>query len=218
MRHGLIIYDSWARLILGLPDAQAVELFRAMLSYSFDGIEPDTDDKSVKAMFEMMRVKMDEDAAAWERTRQARSEAGKKGMSSRWGNNSVITHDNSVITRDNSVKESITPVTKSSSISISKDKKKDIERKAFVPPTLDEVRAYCTERNSAVNPQTFYDYYTEGKWRDSSGKPVKSWKQKLITWEKSEPRRETKSKTNKFNQFEQNSYDFEELERKLISN
>lgn len=54
----------------------------------------------------------------------------------------------------------------------------------FVPPTLDDIKAYCQERNSCVDPQTFFDYFTTGGWKDSEGKPVKNWKQKLITWEK----------------------------------
>ena len=62
------------------------------------------------------------------------------------------------------------------------------ERVAFVPPTLDEVSAYCMERGNNVNPQKFFDYYNP-KWVDGRGKPVRNWKQKVITWE-SDGRRE----------------------------
>lgn len=41
-------------------------------------------------------------------SRQKRSDAGKKGMASRWGNN-VITNDNDVITNDNKTEKPITP-------------------------------------------------------------------------------------------------------------
>lgn len=58
------------------------------------------------------------------------------------------------------------------------------KRKPFVPPTLEEVQAYCKERNSPVNPKTFWEYYNAGEWKDSKGNPVKNWKQKLITWER----------------------------------
>ena len=56
--------------------------------------------------------------------------------------------------------------------------------KVFVPPTLEEVEAYCRERNSPVDAKQFYDYFTAGNWYDSKGQKVRSWKQKLITWEK----------------------------------
>lgn len=64
-------------------------------------------------------------------------------------------------------------------------KTKDIEpkRKRFVPPTLEEVRAYCSERKNNVNPQKFFDYFTASDWYDSKGNKVRNWKQKVITWE-----------------------------------
>ena len=49
-------------------------------------------------------------------------------------------------------------------------------------PTLDEIRAYIDEKGYPVDPETFYNYFTEGEWLDSKGEPVKSWKQKVITW------------------------------------
>jgi hypothetical protein len=57
------------------------------------------------------------------------------------------------------------------------------DRTRFQPPTLDEVIAYCRERNSSVDPRRFYDYFTAGGWVDGQGQPVRNWKQKLITWE-----------------------------------
>lgn len=54
----------------------------------------------------------------------------------------------------------------------------------FVPPTLEEIKAYCKERNNKVDPQQFFDYYSTGEWKDAKGNPVKNWKQKIITWEK----------------------------------
>lgn len=104
-------------------------------------------------------------------------------------------------------------------VSIGKDSKdkNSKESRRFTPPTLDEVRAYCQERGNNVNPQTFYDYYTEGKWKDGSGKPVKNWKQKLITWERRESTKPA-PKSNKFNEFEQNTYNYDELEKMLVSN
>ena len=53
----------------------------------------------------------------------------------------------------------------------------------FSPPTLEEVKAYCKERNSCVNPKRFFDYFEAGGWVDGKGNPVLNWKQKLITWE-----------------------------------
>ena len=57
--------------------------------------------------------------------------------------------------------------------------------KQFTPPTLEEVQAYCKERNNNVDAKQFWDYYDAAGWKDQTGKPVKSWKQKMIAvWEK----------------------------------
>lgn len=62
--------------------------------------------------------------------------------------------------------------------------KENIEKKKFIPPTLEEVEDYIKERGCSVDAKFFYDYYTEGNWTDAKGLKVRNWKQKLITWEK----------------------------------
>ena len=56
-------------------------------------------------------------------------------------------------------------------------------KKDFTPPTIEEVIEYCAKRGNNVDPYKFWDFYDAGEWMDSNGKPVKSWKQKVITWE-----------------------------------
>ena len=60
--------------------------------------------------------------------------------------------------------------------------KKERVKKKFIPPTIEEVREYIAVNNLTVNPDTFYKYFEAGEWIDSKGQPVKSWKQKIITW------------------------------------
>lgn len=60
--------------------------------------------------------------------------------------------------------------------------KKPRTKKAFVPPTLEEVTAYVQEKKLKVNPKDFFDYYEAGNWHDQTGKPVKVWKQKCQSW------------------------------------
>lgn len=57
-------------------------------------------------------------------------------------------------------------------------------KKKFVPPTLEEVRAYVLEKSLNVDAQKFFDYYEAGDWHDAKGKAVKNWKQKCLTWDK----------------------------------
>ena len=66
--------------------------------------------------------------------------------------------------------------------SLDKVNKKEIKERKFRPPTLDEVKAYCTERNNAVDPQHFIDYYTANGWKVGKN-AMKDWKAAVRTWE-----------------------------------
>lgn len=55
--------------------------------------------------------------------------------------------------------------------------------KRFVPPTIDEVRDYCRERNNLVDPEKFIDYYSSNGWMVGKHKMV-DWKAAVRTWEK----------------------------------
>ena len=49
-------------------------------------------------------------------------------------------------------------------------------------PTLEEIEEYISDKNLNVDAKKFFDYFDAGEWLDSKGKPVRNWKQKLITW------------------------------------
>lgn len=54
----------------------------------------------------------------------------------------------------------------------------------FVPPTIEEVAAYCTERNNGINPEGFINFYEANGWvQGKQGKPVKDWKACVRAWE-----------------------------------
>jgi hypothetical protein len=55
----------------------------------------------------------------------------------------------------------------------------------FTPPTLEEVAAYCKERNNGVDPQKWYDFYSAKGWMIGKNK-MKDWKAAVRTWEKSD--------------------------------
>jgi hypothetical protein len=54
----------------------------------------------------------------------------------------------------------------------------------FIPPTLEEVKAYCLERGNNIDPEHFIAFYTANGWKQSNGNAIKDWKACVITWEK----------------------------------
>lgn len=59
------------------------------------------------------------------------------------------------------------------------------EKNIFVPPSVEEVKAYCLERKNLVDPQAFVDYYEARGWMLGKVK-MKSWRAAVHTWEKNE--------------------------------
>ena len=63
------------------------------------------------------------------------------------------------------------------------DKSDKPTRKRFTPPKLEEVQAYCIERQNNVDAERFVDYYTSNGWRVGK-QSMKDWKAAVRTWEK----------------------------------
>lgn len=73
-------------------------------------------------------------------------------------------------------------------------------------PTLEEVKAYIADNNYKCDADKIFNYYTSKNWEG-----VKNWKARIDLWEKDDKQRRS-------NEIEQYDYDFDELERLLISN
>lgn len=77
---------------------------------------------------------------------------------------------------DENVKENNT------SIEQYKINKKEIKKKKFIPPTLEEVETYVKDNELNVNAKDFVDYFEATNWVDAKGQKVISWKGKIRTW------------------------------------
>lgn len=63
--------------------------------------------------------------------------------------------------------------------------KNRIDKSSFTPPTVEEVKEYCKERNNSVDAETFVDFYSAKGWLIGKNK-MKDWKAAVRTWEKNE--------------------------------
>ncbi len=107
--------------------------------------------------------------------RKQLSESGKKGALNRWKNGHPIDLPNGhPIDLPNGNKER------------KKENKEIKESKVFTPPVIDEVIKFF-EENGYTNGDKAWHYYNDGNWKDSKGKQVINWKQKMRSvWFKDE--------------------------------
>jgi hypothetical protein len=60
------------------------------------------------------------------------------------------------------------------------------KKSKFIPPLINEVVKFF-EENGYTNGDKAWNYYNDGDWKDSNGKQVINWKQKMrIVWFKEE--------------------------------
>ena len=65
------------------------------------------------------------------------------------------------------------------------DESSNTTTKRFKPPAVEDVRAYCKERNNNVDAQQFVDFYEAKGWMLGKNK-MKDWKAAVRTWERND--------------------------------
>ena len=68
---------------------------------------------------------------------------------------------------------------------LNKDNISEKRSTRFIPPTVEEVRDYCNERNNNIDAENFVDYYESKGWMIGRNK-MKDWKASVRTWERNE--------------------------------
>jgi len=107
--------------------------------------------------------------------------AGKVGADKRWHNQDSA--NDSPIANDSSS----SPTSSSTPPSTSIVKEKIDKKEKFIPPTIEEVTSYFTEKNlRQVTPEYFFDFYESKNWMVGKNK-MSNWKSaanRTKTWEK----------------------------------
>lgn len=85
----------------------------------------------------------------------------------------------------------------------------------FTPPSVEEVKAYCRSRGNGISSEEFIDFYAAKGWMIGKNR-MKDWKAAVRTWE--QRRKNTSPQKKGFSNFQQNDYDFGQLEDELRSN
>ena len=107
MKESFILYNSFYEPIKSLKNEQLGKLLRAIFNYTINGEITKEDDFLIAFMF--IKNEIDKNNEKWQEEKRKRSEAGKKGMASRWNksNNNVIDSYN----KHNNVINDITNIT-----------------------------------------------------------------------------------------------------------
>lgn len=192
-KKSFVLYTDQKEIVDELDDEQAGKLFKAIYEYntantvSLTGI--------LKSVFMSFKIAFDRDEQKWNDITKKRSEAGKKGMESRWGK------DDKDITNDNKRYQKLTNITDSVSVSVSDsvsdsecviNNTRDISTRKLdailnTPPThtpsLSELRSFCDSNGmSQFDCEYFFNYYEANGWTNKNGTKVKNWQARVKNW------------------------------------
>lgn len=119
-KKSFILYLTQRPTFEGLSDEDAGKLIKTVFAYVSDENPKPTG--IVSYAFEIIKPILKNDLKEWDTQKLKRSEAGKKGMQSRWhSDNKPITNDNSVIecyNKDNNEYQSITSITDNVNVNV----------------------------------------------------------------------------------------------------
>ena len=181
MREQLTFYRSYWEAVKRLRKAaDRLSALEAILAYALDEEDRERTD-AADAIFVLIKPLLD---SAARKSKGGKTSASNSEDSDKITASTEEDNDNNI---KNKKKNNIKNKNKCSCVIDA--------RTRFVPPTLDEVKDYALSRNSPVDPVAFWEFFNAGEWIDSKGEPVRNWKQKLITWEKHEPRKQEQPKS-----------------------
>lgn len=191
----VLIFSEWQTLIQNLTDEQAGQLVKAMCHYN-KGEDYTAPDPVVTAMFAMIREGMDSNNSRYDEVCRKRAEAGKKGAEARWENDGNSHSEDGKChsedgkrckTQTQTINQTVTETQTESPKGVKREKTPSVSKREaqprFRPPTVEEVEAYCFERNNRVDPERFVDFYSSNGWKVGKN-PMKDWKAAVRTWEK----------------------------------
>ena len=197
-RESFIFYDSMLAALLEIGEHDAFLFLKAIKNYRA-GLEVKFDQPIKQALWQAtFKGQLDRDTEKYESTVAKRKEAGRAGAEKRW---QTITNDgknskchNEMANNDKrwqaiakmavsgTYTESRRDEVKERTLKSSKEKNFSLTR-SRVPPTIEEVGAYCLEKGYDVDPEQFVDFYQSKGWKIGKS-PMKDWEAAIRTWVK----------------------------------
>lgn len=196
-RKGFVFYDDWYKTIKTLPDKDRLDAYDAIVNEGLCYEHRDNYSQIANIVLQMALPQLKRDVDKYTAISLKRAEVGRLGgeanASKRKQMVAIATINNNI---NNNIKEkednkisSKKEIILKKEITIEEDKKTSIKKrtkKAFVPPTLEEVEAYIREKGYHFNAQAFIDYYEADDWhygKDNNRKKVSNWKRCCATWD-----------------------------------
>ena len=186
MRDSFVFHSEY---IADLPDEYKGIFAMYTINYALNNERPPIAENTLEwALWIKITRRIDQEREKYEVIKVKRAAAGKKHKGNQY---TKAEPKQEAIKKEASESESKTPTENEDAterkeiVEQQEPKEKLIEKpktKTFKKPTIEEVEAYCTERENNVDAQSFCDFYESKGWKVGAVK-MKDWKASIRTWE-----------------------------------
>lgn len=207
MKKAFVLFTSYSEQIKMMSNEQCGVLLKAIFAYECGEELPEMDGMVTMA-FSFISAQLKRNDEKYAEISEKRKVAGAKG-----GRPKKEKQEESSESKESNEKQMLfLKAKKNTNTNVNEKEKEKVKEKEkrFTRPTLEEVEAYCLERNNTVDAKAFVDFYESKGWRVGNA-PMKDWKACVRTWER---RRDTRKATT-FNSIEARKYDMTQLEKEL---
>lgn len=189
---GFMTYREAAIMFSLMPEGDAARAIKATCDYYLYRTLPANLTGTAQQVFKIMKADIDRNNEKYQKI----VERNKRNIEKRWEKD-----DTTGIPVVNQSNTNLKPETLNSKL---KTQNQSCEAaappsaKRFTPPTLAEVQSYVAERHSAVDPQSFIDFYEAKGWMVGKT-PMKDWKaacrnaEKWERWNRNDSRSKVKT-------------------------
>ena len=240
MRDSFVFYRSFFEAIALLPEDKQAAAYRAICGYALNG-EADTSDSLIAMVLTLVKPQLD----ANEKRRANGSKGGRPSENDKPTDTGKVQCEKPMvydapptskpIVSDDAQKEK--PMVSESTaeekpmvlddapaekpnVNVNVNVNANVNGKeknarAKIPPDIECVRDYIREKGYHVNAEAFVNHYSSNGWMVGKSK-MRDWQAAVRTWES---REKTKAPPtgNRFNNFPQRDYDYDDLERQLLN-
>lgn len=168
-RDGFVVYHELIDFLTPYGDAERGRIFTAMLTYSMTGESPGLSGNE-RFIWPAIKSKIDRDKQAYDE----RCETNRNNRQRSLTNVDEPERNAPTGTRTRTRTRTETGTRTNNNTGDTR----------FVPPDVEEVKAYCLERGNSVDAQSFVDFYSSKGWMIGKNK-MKDWKAAVRTWERS---------------------------------
>ena len=216
-KKSFVLYCDYRKHFSLLSPEDQGRLIMAIFEYVETGVEPQLEAMPLMA-FSFIRAQLDRDFASYAETCKRRAEAGRKSGEARRAKAEAAEQEGTKRTDNDTVtvneNENVNETVIYNRGNSDESPKKKTSR--FIPPTVEDVRAYCIERGNSISPEAFVDFYASKGWMVGKNK-MKDWKAAIRTWEKGESRKQQPMKPSAPKAYNNPALDYvRELERRGI--